>query len=99
MRHIYERAFDEDVTTAAWSHDDCPECGGLVHTNSIETACDDCQLVINDQPIDHDPEWVAFDQAERTARKRTGPALTHTCHNWGSQAKLASIGLTPAEQH
>jgi len=88
VRHIYEQAFDEDVATAEWACDDCPECGGLVHTNSIETVCDDCGLIINDQPIDHGPEWVAFDQAERTARKRTGPALTPTRHDWGLSSEI-----------
>lgn len=88
LRHIYERTFDEDVPATERPSTDCPECGGLVHTNSIETVCDDCGLIINDQPIDHGPEWVAVDQVERTARKRTGPALTPARHDWGLSSEI-----------
>jgi hypothetical protein len=88
LRNVYERTFDEDVPAAERSNSGCPECGGLVHTNSIETVCDDCGLVLEDRPIDHGPEWCAFDDTERIERTRTGPALTPTRHNRGLSSEI-----------
>ena len=88
LREIYERTFDEDVPAAEQSNSGCPECGGLVHTNSIETACEDCGLILEDRPIDHGPEWHAFNEAERTERERTGPALTPTRHDRGLSSEI-----------
>jgi transcription initiation factor TFIIB len=56
LRNVYERTFDEDVPAAERSKSGCPECGSLVHTNSVETVCDDCGLVLEDRPIDHGSE-------------------------------------------
>jgi len=88
LREIYERTFDEDVSAGEQSGPACPECNGTVHTNSIETACEDCGLVLEDRPIDHGPEWHAFNEAERTERKRTGPALTPTRHDQGLSSEI-----------
>ena len=88
LRHAYARTFDEDVATADQSSSGCPECGGIVHTNSIETVCDDCGLVLEDRPIDHGPEWCAFDNTERIERTRTGPALTPTRHDRGLSSEI-----------
>ena len=88
LRNVYERTFDEDVPVAERASDSCPECGGLVHTNSIETVCDDCGLVLEDRPIDHGPEWCAFDETERIQRTRTGPVLTPTRHDRGLSSEI-----------
>jgi len=88
LRDIYERTFDEDVPTTERSSNGCPECGGLVHTTSIETACEDCGLVLEDRPIDHGPEWCAFDEAERVDRERTGPPLTPARHDRGLSSEI-----------
>jgi transcription initiation factor TFIIB len=88
LRHVYERTFDEDVPSIERSSNGCPECGGLVHTNSIETACEDCGLVLEDRPIDHGPEWRAFDETEGNERKRTGPPLTPTRHDHGLSSEI-----------
>ncbi|MFC6943107.1 transcription initiation factor IIB family protein [Salinirubellus sp. GCM10025818] len=88
LRDIYERTFDEDVHNGEQSGPACPECGGIVHTNSIETACEDCGLVVEDRPIDHGPEWRAFDDDERDRRKRTGPPLTPTRHDRGLSGEI-----------
>jgi len=74
---IYRRTFDEDVPT-----NDCPECGGGVVTNSRETRCVDCGLVIADSPIDRGPEWREFDDPDRD-RRRTGGARTPARHDRG----------------
>lgn len=67
-RDIYDTCFDEDV--APDESTPCPECQGQVRTNTVETVCADCGLVIDAQQIDYGPEWSTHDQDER---KRAGP--------------------------
>jgi len=67
-RDIYATGFDEDVQTES-SANQCPECDGQVTTNVKETVCEDCGLVIEEQRLDHGPEWRAYDADER---ERTG---------------------------
>lgn len=74
---IYRRTFDEDVPT-----NDCPECGGNVVTNTRETRCDDCGLVIAESPIDRGPDWRSFDDPD-TDRRRTGGPRTPVRHDRG----------------
>lgn len=85
-RDIYERAFDEDDHDHPGSQG-CPECGGTVHTSTIETACEACGLVLSEHPIDHGPEWRSFDD-ERPGRERTGPPLTPTRHDRGLSSEI-----------
>lgn len=58
----------------------CPECSGQILSHDDETVCQDCGLVIDDQHIDHGPEWRQFDSDER---QRTGGPLTVTRHDRG----------------
>ncbi|WP_396614048.1 transcription initiation factor IIB family protein (plasmid) [Haloferax sp. S1W] len=81
-RHIYETDFDEDVSN---DNTPCPECKGQVRTNSVETICEDCSLVIDEQRIDHGPEWRAHDQDQR---KRTGAPLTAARHDRGLSTEI-----------
>ncbi|RLM62595.1 transcription initiation factor IIB family protein [Halorubrum sp. Atlit-26R] len=81
-RHIYETGFDEDVSN---TNTPCPECKGQVRTNSVETICEDCGLVINEQQIDYGPEWGTHDQDER---RRTGAPLTATRHDRGISTEI-----------
>ncbi|MBB6647821.1 transcription initiation factor IIB [Halobellus ruber] len=83
IRDIYETAFDEDVQTES-SANQCPECGGRVTTNTVETVCEDCGLVIDEQRIDHGPEWRAFDDE----RERTGAPLTAARHDRGLSTEI-----------
>ncbi|WP_227377595.1 hypothetical protein [Haladaptatus halobius] len=43
----YATDFDEDVPSELTNQ--CHRCGGQVTTNVIETVCDDCSLVIDEQ--------------------------------------------------
>ncbi|MFC7157750.1 transcription initiation factor IIB family protein [Halomarina halobia] len=79
-RDIYETGFDEDVQHGTTT--DCPECSGQVQTTAIETVCEDCGLVIDEQQIDHGPEWRFFADDE-TTRERTGAPLTPARHDRG----------------
>ena len=83
-RDIYESGFDEDVQTES-SANQCPECDGRVTTNAVETVCDDCGLVIDEQRIDHGPEWRGFDEDER---ERTGAPLTAARHDRGLSTEI-----------
>jgi transcription initiation factor TFIIB len=76
-RDIYESGFDEDIRTES-SANQCPECEGRVTTNAVETVCEDCGLVIDEQRIDHGPEWRAYDDEEC---ERTGAPLTAARHD------------------
>ena len=84
IRDIYETGFDEDVRTES-SANQCPECNGRVTTNAAETICEDCGLVIDEQRIDHGPEWRTFDEDER---ERTGAPLTATRHDRGLSTEI-----------
>ncbi|MUV89901.1 transcription initiation factor IIB 2, partial [Halapricum sp. CBA1109] len=45
----------------------CPECRGALVTDAEhgETVCENCGLVVEEDGIDHGPEWRAFDAAEK----------------------------------
>ncbi|RLM48887.1 transcription initiation factor IIB family protein, partial [Halorubrum sp. Atlit-28R] len=81
-RDIYTTSFDEDRPT---DNTPCPECSGQVRTNSVETVCEDCGLVIDEQRIDHGPEWRTHDQDQR---KRTGAPLTAARHDRGLSTEI-----------
>jgi transcription initiation factor TFIIB len=84
IRDIYETGFDEDVQTES-SGNQCPECNGHVTTNVKETVCEDCGLVIEEQCLDHGPEWRAYDADER---ERTGAPLTEARHDRGLSTEI-----------
>ncbi len=52
----YATGFDEDVPSELTNQ--CPRCGGLVTTNVIETVCENCRLVIDDQQTNHRLEFA-----------------------------------------
>ena len=82
-RDIYETGFDEDVRTESRANQ-CPECDGRVTTNAVETVCEDCGLVIDEQRIDHGPEWRAYDEE----CERTGAPLTAARHDRGLSTEI-----------
>jgi transcription initiation factor TFIIB len=83
-RDIYESGFDEDVRAES-SANQCPECDGRVTTNAVETICEDCGLVIDEQRIDHGPEWRAYDDEKC---ERTGAPLTTARHDRGLSTEI-----------
>jgi len=83
-REIYETSFDEDVSN---DNTACPECDGQVRTNAVETVCEDCGLVIDEQKIDHGPEWRSFEDHGRTPN-RTGAPLTVARHDRGLSTEI-----------
>jgi transcription initiation factor TFIIB len=64
----------------------CPECGSTQLTKDYsraELVCNNCGLVLDEDFIDHGPEWRAFDSEQREKRARTGAPMTYTMHDKG----------------
>jgi len=68
----------------------CPECGatGIAVEKRGETVCEECGIVIEDDMIDHGPEWRAFDSRERDRKSRVGAPSTNTLHDKGLSTKI-----------
>jgi transcription initiation factor TFIIB len=64
----------------------CPECGSTHLSKDYsraELVCRNCGLVLDEDIIDHGPEWRAFDSDQREKRARTGAPMTYTIHDKG----------------
>ena len=64
----------------------CPECGSFHLSKDYsraELVCGSCGLVLDEDIIDHGPEWRAFDSEQREKRARTGAPMTYTIHDKG----------------
>ena len=68
----------------------CPECDGRLATDTEhgETVCGDCGLVVEEDEIDHGPEWRAFDSAERDKKSRVGAPTTKMMHDKGLSTNI-----------
>ena len=70
----------------------CPECGGKHLSKDYsraELVCQDCGLVIDEDLIDHGPEWRAFDSEQREKRARTGSPMTYMIHDKGLSTMIS----------
>jgi len=85
IRDIYETGFDEHREATTQHTRGCPECDGMVRTNSRETVCEDCGLILDEQRVDRGPEWRPFDSEER---ERTGAPLTERRHDRGLSTEI-----------
>jgi transcription initiation factor TFIIB len=64
----------------------CPECGSKNLSRDYsrgELICNDCGLVIEEDFIDHGPDWRAFNSEQREKRARVGAPMTYTIHDKG----------------
>ena len=48
-----------------------------------ELVCENCGLVIDDDIIDHRPEWRAYDKDQKDKKSRVGPPVNYTIHDKG----------------
>jgi transcription initiation factor TFIIB len=80
----HERERDRTKEGKQTKHD-CPDCGATAIPDEAhgELVCEDCGLVLDDQRIDHGPEWRATTSQEHTEQSRTGGTLTETLHDKG----------------
>ncbi|WP_227378839.1 transcription initiation factor IIB [Haladaptatus halobius] len=64
----------------------CPECDAktlLTSADGNEIVCEDCGLIIEEEPVDRGPEWRAFNHQERQNKSRVGAPITQTMHDKG----------------
>lgn len=81
----YDSAFDEDVQQNEYNT--CPECSGRVTTNTHETVCDDCGLVLSADHVDLGPDW--FDAADsESSRSHVGAPRTPARHDDGLSTEI-----------
>ncbi|UPM42935.1 transcription initiation factor IIB [Halocatena salina] len=68
----------------------CPECGGRLINDSEhgETICEECGLVVEEDSIDHGPEWRAFDAQEKDEKSRVGAPTTTMMHDKGLSTNI-----------
>ena len=63
----------------------CPECGGTVIQDEISRICNECGLVVEEDAIDHGPEWRDF-EAGSTAKRAGSPVdLTREDNGFDTQ--------------
>ncbi|POG54497.1 transcription initiation factor IIB 2 [Haloferax marisrubri] len=69
----------------------CPECGSeslVADSEHGETVCDDCGLVVEEDEIDHGPEWRAFNSSEKDQKSRVGAPTTNMMHDKGLSTNI-----------
>ena len=61
----------------------CPECAGAIISDEKhgESHCRACGLVIDEEEIDHGPEWRSFSQEQKDQRSRVGAPQTKMHHD------------------
>lgn len=74
-------------TTRPTATETCPECDGRLRTDSTETVCRDCGLVVAEDAIDRGPEWRSFADDD-TDPERTGAPLTRSRHDRGLSTEI-----------
>ena len=67
------------------SQQSCPHCNARVETDPKrgEIVCAECDTVINEQTVDHGPEWTAYSASDRETHSRVGRPSTNTLHDKG----------------
>ncbi|WP_229126450.1 transcription initiation factor IIB [Halapricum desulfuricans] len=85
----YERT-GERATEQGDEQEVCPECGGPLVTDEErgETVCQHCGLVVEENEIDHGPEWRAFNAGEKDRKSRVGAPTTTMMHDKGLSTNI-----------
>jgi len=68
--------------------DDCPECEGPVRTEEHETVCTDCGLIIDEDQIDHGPDWRSF-SSDTGNTERAAPVKPNRRHDKGLGTEIS----------
>jgi transcription initiation factor TFIIB len=95
MQALHRLSIESTTTDSPETSDEqtsehtCDECGGDFRTGGDEVVCTDCGLVIDDEPIDHGPEWRTFDDSKSTEQKsRVGGRRTERRHDRGLGSEM-----------
>ncbi|MFC6838337.1 transcription initiation factor IIB [Halomarina ordinaria] len=85
-----DRTGARQSVTESQPHSSCPECDGqIVHDDEHgETTCEECGLVLDENSIDHGPEWRAFHTDEKDEKSRVGAPTTKLMHDKGLSATI-----------
>jgi transcription initiation factor TFIIB len=88
--HTRQRDRSDDQSTRSDEQLRCPECEGQLATDTEhgETVCRDCGLVVEEDEIDHGPEWRAFDSSEKDSKSRVGAPTTKMMHDKGLSTNI-----------
>jgi transcription initiation factor TFIIB len=83
--HTHEEGADEHEHADADALTTCPECSGNLAQDEErgETVCEACGLVVEEDAVDHGPEWRAFDASEKDEKSRVGAPTTKMMHDDG----------------
>jgi len=76
----------ETEKTAETGGRTCPECESetlVRNADGRELSCEECGLIVEEDNIDHGPEWRAFNHQERQSKSRVGAPTTQTMHDKG----------------
>lgn len=86
-----DRTGEHQSVSEPQSVSSCPECDGqIVHDDEHgENTCKECGLVLDDDTIDHGPEWRAFDSHERDKKSRVGAPTTQLMHDKGLSTTIS----------
>lgn len=74
----------EQSTDEEENHTICPECGGEVISSGVERICSECSLVVDEDDIDHGPDWRSYEGDENSARA-SPMNPTHSGDGMGSE--------------
>jgi len=86
LRNIYETGFDEDDGKTI-NQTCCIECGGTLRTESGETACAECGLVLSESRIDYGATPRTFEDGA-SKREQTGAPITPSRHDRGLSSEI-----------
>ena len=78
-----------DTTQSSDTRRVCPECDTPLQNREQEWVCPECYLVVEDSPLDRGPEWLEFDEHDRTQKRRTGPPRTVLRHDNGLSTRIS----------
>lgn len=85
-----DRITETDATQKSPGEGSCPECNGQVIQDERrgEATCEDCGLVLDEDAIDHGPEWRSFYDDERDEKSRVGAPTTELLHDNGLSTNI-----------
>ncbi|WP_330630778.1 transcription initiation factor IIB [Halocatena halophila] len=77
---------------------DCPHCGEGITADPKrgEAVCTGCGTVVDDETVDHGPEWTAYSAAEYQEIARTGSPTSPTMHDKGLSTIIGSSNTDAA---
>ncbi|AEH39303.1 transcription initiation factor IIB [Halopiger xanaduensis] len=75
-----------DASQQSQSTLSCPECSGTLVTANREAHCRECGLIVDENQLDHGPEWFASEAD--SSRRRTGAPLTAGRHDRGLSTEI-----------